>query len=102
MIQIKDNRVEQHLNDIQKYEQWGKLLAGQSWTHLYNSNTPISALTIHNGLEYIKAKMKLNVLYNGTHSDDEKELRLHQIDSDIHKAEEIVKHDLEYRGLLIL
>lgn len=46
--------------------------------------------------------MKLNVLYDGTHSDDEKELRLHQIDSDIHKAEEIVKHDLEYRGLLIL
>lgn len=89
------------LNDIKKYEQWGKLLEGQNWTHLYNSNTPISALTIHNGLEYIKAKMKLNVLYNGTHSDDEKEQRLHQIDSDIHKAEEIVMHDLEYRGLLI-
>lgn len=101
MTRIKDIRIEQCLNDIQKYEQWGKLLAGQSWIHLYNSNTPISALTIHNGLEYIKAKMKLNVLYDGTHSDDEKELRLHQIDSDIHKAEEIVKHDLEYRGLLI-
>ena len=94
-------RIDQCLIDIQKYEQWGKLLAGQSLLHLYNSNTPISALTIHNGLEYIKAKMKLNVLYDGTHSDDEKELRLHQIDSDIHKAEEIVKHNLEYRGLLI-
>ncbi len=78
-------RIDQCLNDIQKYEQWGKLLAGQSLLHL----------------EYIKAKMKLNVLYDGTHSDDEKELRLHQIDSDIHKAEEIVKHNLEYRGLLI-
>ena len=93
---------EQCLNDIQKYEQWGKLLAGQSWIHLYNSNTPISALTIRNGLEYIKAKMKLNVLYDGTHSDDEKKQRLCQIDSDIHQAGEIVKHDLKYRGLLIL
>lgn len=33
----------QCLNDIQKYEQWGMLLGWQSWVHLYNSNTPISA-----------------------------------------------------------
>ena len=101
MTRIKEIRIEQCLNDIQKYKQWGKLLAGQSWIHHYNTNTPMSALTIHNGLQYIKAKIKLNVLYDGTHSDDEKELRLFQIDSDIHLAEEIVKHDLEYRCLLI-
>jgi len=101
MEQIKDGRMEQCLNDIQKYEQWGKLLAGQSWIHLYNSNAPMSALMIHNGLEYIKAKMKLSVLCDVSHSDDEKEQRLCQIDSDIHQAEEIVKHDLKYRGLLI-
>lgn len=46
--------------------------------------------------------MKLNVLYDVSHSDDEKELRLYQIDSDIHNAEEIMKHGLKYRGLLIL
>lgn len=102
MIHIKDYRIEQCLNDIQEYEQWGNLLAGQSWIHLYNSNAPMSALTIHNGLQYIKAKMKLNVLYDISHSDEEKELRLRQLDSDIHQIEEIVKHDLEYRGLLIL
>ena len=96
------NHIVQCLNDIQKYEQWGKLLAGQSLVHLYNSNTPISVLTIHNGLEYIKAKMKLYVLYDSSHSDEEKEHRLHQLDVDIHHLEEIVKHDLEYRGLLIL
>ena len=101
MKQKKDNRIAQCLNDIQKYEQWGNLLAAQSSMHIYNSNAPMSALTIHNGFEYIKAKMKLNVLCDDSHSDNEKEQRLCQIDSDIHQAEEIVKHDLKYRGLLI-
>ena len=29
MEQINDSRIEQCLNDIQKYEKWGNLLAGQ-------------------------------------------------------------------------
>lgn len=33
-----DYRIEQCLSDIQKYEKWGNLLAGQSWVHLFNSN----------------------------------------------------------------
>ena len=98
---IKDHRTEQCLNDIQKYEKWGDLLAGQSLAHLFNSNTPISALTIHNGLECIKAQMKLSVLQDNRHSDNEKDDRLEQIDIDIHHTEEIMKHDLEYRGLLL-
>ena len=102
MERIQDIRIEQCLSDIQKYEKWGNLLAGQSLTHLFNSNAPASLSIIHNGLEYIKAKMRLNVLCDGSHSDEEKEHRLRQIDSDIHQAEEIVKHDLKYRGLLIL
>ena len=57
MEQTKDNRIEQCLSDIQKYEKWGNLLAGQSLTHLFNSNAPVSALAIHNGLECVKAKM---------------------------------------------
>lgn len=101
MKQIKDHRIEQCLNDIQKFEKWGNLLAGQSWVHLFNSNAPVSALAIHNGLECVKAKMKLSVLQDNTHTDEEKENRLKQIDSDIHQTEEIMKHDLEYRGLLI-
>ena len=48
-----NQQIEQCLSDIQKYEQWSKLFGWQSLVHLYNSNTPISALTIHNGLEYI-------------------------------------------------
>ena len=101
MNQIKDNRIEQCLNDMQKYEEWGNLLAGQCFVNLFNSNAPISALTIHNGMEYIKAKMKLSVLQDNQHTDEEKEKRLKQIDIDIHHAEEIMKHDLEYKGLLI-
>lgn len=101
MKQTKDNRIEQCLSDIQTYEKWGNLLAGQSLAHLFNSNSPLSALTIHNGLECIKAKMKLSVLQDNRHSDNEKENRLKQIDIDIHRTEEVMKNDLEYRGLLI-
>ena len=101
MEQKKDHRIEQCLNDIQKYEKWGNLLAGQSLTHLFNSNASVSALAIHNGLECVKAKMKLNVLQDNMHTDEQKENRLKQIDIEIHQTEETMKHELEYRGLLI-
>ncbi|MBP5421565.1 MAG: hypothetical protein J6Y78_03880 [Paludibacteraceae bacterium] len=101
MEQIKDYRIEQCLNDIQKYEKWGNLLVGQSWVHLFNSSAPVSMSATHNGLECIKAKMKLNVLQDNTHTDEAKEKRLNQIDLETHQMEEIMKHDLEYRGLLI-
>ena len=101
MKQIKDNRIEQCLSDIQTYEKWGNLLAGQCFVNLFNSNAPVSALTIHNGLEYIKAKMKLSVLQDNRHSEEEKEKRLKQIDIETHQMEEMMKNDLRYRGLLI-
>ena len=95
-----DYRIERCLNDIQKFEKWGNLLAGQSWVHLFNSNAPVSMSAIHNGLEFVKAKMKLSVLQDNRHSDDEKEKRLRQIELETHQTEEMMKHDLEYRGLL--
>jgi len=101
MSQIQDKRIPQCLNDIQKYEKWGNLLAGQSWVHLFNSNAPVSASAIHNGLECVKAKMKLSVLQDDRHSDKEKENRLKQIDLETHQMEEMMKHDLEYRDLLM-
>ena len=101
MGEMKDYRIPQYLNDIKKYEKWGNLLAGQSWIHLFNSNAPVSALAIHNGLECVKAKMKLNVLQDNRHSDEEKEKRLKQIDLETHQMEEMMKNDLEYRRLLI-
>ena len=100
MERIQDIRIEQCLSDIQKYEKWGNLLAGQSLTHLFNSNAPASLSIIHNGLEYIKAKMNLYTLQDDNHTDEEKEKRLEQIDIEIHQTEEILKHDLEYRGIL--
>ena len=101
MEQDKEYGIPRCLSDIQKYEKWGNLLAGQSLTHLFNSNAPVSALAIHNGLECVKARMKLSVLQNNTHTDEEKENRLKQIDIEIHQTEEIMQHDLEYRGLLM-
>ena len=98
---MKDYRIVQYHRDIQKYEKWGNLLAGQSWVHLFNSNAPVSMSAIHYGLECVKAKMKLNVLQDNRHTEEEKEKRLKQIDLDIHQTEEIMKHDLEYKGLLI-
>ena len=98
---MKDHRIDQCLKNIQKYEKWGNLLAGQSWVHLFNSNAPVSAFAIHNGLECIKAKMKLSVLQDNRHSEEEKEKRLKQIDIETHQMEEIMKNDLRYRGLMI-
>ena len=100
MDQNKDYRIDQCLNDIQKYVKWGNLLVGQSWVHLFNSNAPVSASAIHNGLEYVKANMKLSVLQDNLHTDEDKEKRLKQIDIDIHHMEEMMRSDLEYRGLL--
>lgn len=101
MEQKNDRRIDQCLSDIKKYEKWGYLLAGQSWVHLFNSNVPVSASAIYNGLECVKAKMKLSVLQDDRHTDEEKEKRLRQIDLETHQMEEMMKHDLEYRGLLI-
>ena len=101
MVETRDNRIDQCLSDIQKYEKWGNLLAGQSWVHLFNSNAPVSSSAIHNGLECVKAKMKLSVLQDNQHTDEDKIKRLNQIDLDIRQTEEIMKHDLEYKGLLI-
>ena len=101
MERKNDYRINQCLNDIKKYEKWGNRLAEQSWVHLFNSNAPVSASAIHNGLECIKAKMKLSVLQDNGHTDEEKEKRLNQIDLETHQMEEMMKNDLEYRGLLI-
>lgn len=75
MTQTIDHKADQCLNDIQKYEKWGNLLAGQSWLHLFNSKTLVSVSAIHNGLECVKAKMKLFVLQDDRHSYKEKEKR---------------------------
>lgn len=101
MKQKKDHRIDQCLNDIQKYEEHGKQLTAQCIAHFSGVNTPASLSVLHYGLEYFKSKMKLSVLQDTTHTDEEKEKRLNQIDLDIHQTEEAMKHDLEYRGVLI-
>ena len=55
MEQIQD-RIDQCLNDVQKYEKWGNLLAGQSWLHLFNSKTPVSVSAIHIGWNVSKMR----------------------------------------------
>ena len=62
---------------------------------------PVNASAIHNGLECIKAKMKLFVLQDNRHTDEEKEKCLKQIDIETHQMGEMMKNDLEYRGLLV-
>ncbi len=96
-----DSRIDQCLNDIQKYEEWGKQLTGQCIAQFSGANTPASLSVLHYGLEFFKAKMQLYVLQDDRHTDEEKEKRLKQIDIEIHQTEEIMKHDLEYRGVLI-
>jgi hypothetical protein len=45
--------------------------------------------------------MKLSVLQDIQHSEEEKEKRLKQIELEAYQMEEMMKNDLEYRGLLI-
>ena len=61
MNQINDNRIDQCLSDIQKYEKWGNLLAGQSWVHLFNSNAPVSDENEHS-ISYITFLKLLAIL----------------------------------------
>ena len=49
----------------------------------------------------IPPMMKLRTLLDDRHNDDEIADRLKQIDADIHAMEEALKHDLDFRGLLI-
>ncbi|MBR3558415.1 MAG: hypothetical protein IKN78_06045 [Bacteroidales bacterium] len=51
-------------------------------------------------LLFCKAQMKLNALTDARHSDEEIERRLAEIDDDIRKAEDVLVHDLSFRGLL--
>lgn len=102
MAQVVDCRIDQCINDMQRYEEWGNLLAGQCFFNVSTINAPVSVLAIHNGLEYIKAKMKLVVLQDSSHTKEDKDRRLGQIDIDIRQTEDIIKRDLEYRRLLTL
>lgn len=47
-------------------------LQSKNRVNLFNSNTPLSAFIIHNGLECINAKMKLSVLGDINHFEKEK------------------------------
>ena len=52
-------------------------------------------------VEFYNLDMIIIVLQDNKHTDAEKENRLKQIDIEIHQMEEMMKNDLEYRGLLI-
>jgi len=51
-------------------------------------------------LLFCKPQMKQNALTDARHSDEEIERRLTEIDEDIRKAEDLLLHDLSFRGLL--
>ena len=87
--------------DIQRYEQFGKVLYGYSWSRIVNLQMSIDEITLHYGIEYGKAMMKLRTLLDDRHNDDGIAERLKQIDADIYAMEEALKHDLDFRGLLI-
>ena len=95
-----DPRIAEYQNDLQRYQSWGNLFLGFSFGSFFSPNVPCDSLTLHNGLEYLKAKMKLNALADARHSDEEIERRLTEIDEDIRKAEDLLRHDLSFRGLL--
>ena len=96
-----DPRINEYRNDLQRYQSWGNLFLGFSFGSFFSPNMPCDSLTLHNGLEYLKAKMKLNAFKNQDHSDEEIELCLAEIAPDTHKAKDALRHNLFFRrGLL--
>lgn len=95
-----DPRITEYQNDLKRYQFWGNLFLGFSFGSFFSPNVPCDSLTIHNGLEYLKAKMKLNAFNNQDHSDEEIEHRLRQIDTDIRHVEDALRDDLSFRDLL--
>ena len=96
----RKEKIFEYNNDIQTYKPWRYSL-GISCINLFHYNTPISELLLHNGLKFLEAQMKLNAESDYSHTADEKDNRAKQIEVDVHLMEEILKHDLEFRGLLI-
>ena len=101
MNKTREEQIAECQYDIQRYEQCGKVLYGHSWSRIANLQMPIDEITLHYGIEYGKAMMKLRTLLDDRHNDDEIAERLKQIDADIYAMEEALKHDLDFRGLLI-
>ena len=101
MNKTREEQIAECQHDIQRYEQCGKVLYGYSWSRIANLQMPIDEITLHYGIEYGKAMMKLRTLLDDRHNDDEIAERLKQIDADIYAMEEALKHDLDFRGLLI-
>lgn len=101
MNKTREEYIAECRHDIQKYEQWGKALYDFSLSRIANLQIPINEVTLHYGIEYGKAMMKLRTLLDDRHNDEEIADRLKQIDADIHAMEEALKHDLDFRGLLI-
>ena len=95
-----DPRIKEYQDDLNRYRQWGELFYVDSLGRYFYPNIPCDALMLHNGLEFCKAQMKLNALTDARHSDEVIERRLTEIDDDIRKAEDVLVHDLSFRGLL--
>lgn len=66
----------------------------------FSPNVPCDSLTLPNGLEYLKAKIKLNAFNSQYHSDEEIAHRLRQIDTDFRHVEEALRNDLSFRRQL--
>ena len=101
MNKTREELIEECQHDIQKYEQWGKVLYDFSLSRIANLQIPIDGSTLHKGLEYGKAIMKLRTLRDNNHTEKEIEQRLKQIDVDVRFIEEAFKHDLDFHNLLI-
>lgn len=95
-----DPRIIEYLKYLQEHNECGAAFYFDSLFRYINSNREYSLLKLHNGLEFCKAQMKLNALTDACHSDEEIERRLAEIDDDIRKAEDVLVHDLSFRGPL--
>lgn len=95
-----DPRIIEYQKYIQEHSKCGAAFYFDTLLRYINSNRECSLLMLNNGLEFCKARMKLNALTDDRHSDEEIERRLRQIDTDLRHVEEAQWNDLFFRALL--
>ncbi len=95
-----DPRIIEYHKYLQEHSKCGAAFYFDTLLRYINSNKKCSLLMLNNGMEFCKAQMKLNALTDARHSDEEIGRPLAEIDEDIRKAEDVLVHDLSFRGLL--
>lgn len=97
---LQENKISELENEINQNERFGKFIEDYAKTRIMNCSIAIDEITLHNGVKYFEDCYKRNALLNTSHSEEEKNIHIQNIDKVFHILEELLKQDLKFHGLL--